>query len=325
MTEHNDNIIKFPREDLSVVEADAARWLARITSGSLTLGELAEFEFWRIASRDRDRVYRELEAMWDGLGGRSAPRNQGPTNGARTSLFRHRSLWAMRLGQIAAALIAAITISQYYSTWRYDYRTAPGESRQIALSDGSKVYMSGATAINIRFSRTGDRTVELARGEAFFEVKHDASRPFTVEVGTGKIRDIGTAFSVSHKGKSSAVAVEEGIVAVSAGGQYDLLYKGQQVSFDRYLMRAKSEVDTSTISPWRRGLYIADDKALGEVLDDLGAYYPRKILIVDDALAKRRVNVVVQLNHIEDWLEALNDTTGVSVHRYGPITIVGAR
>ncbi len=115
------------------------------------------------------------------------------------------------------------------------------------------------------------------------------------------------------------------MVAVAASGLSDTLTAGEQVSFDLYGMARKLPVATGEIAAWRRGLYVADSKPLGEVLSDLDAYHPGRIVVTSHRLAARRVNAVVQLDHIDAWLEALNETDGVAVRRLGPITLVQDR
>lgn len=327
MAQSADNIIKFPGETTAQVETAAATWLARLTSGSLTLGDLAEFEYWRAASADHDRVYRELEAMWSDLGRVQA----SPGLGGRliAGLRRYRtapaSRWGTAAGRIAAAMLAMMTGYGYLSTWRYDYHSGAGEIRRVTLADGSVASLKGDTAFDFRVSDSGARTVELARGEVFFEVVHDAARPFLVDVGSCLVRDVGTGFSVARTGRSATVSVDHGVVEVQAGGQSEVLTKGQQVGFGLYEMGRKTRVDRAAIASWRRGLYVAENKPLGEVLADLDEYYPGRILVTSARLRGIRINTVVQLGRLDAWFAALNDTKGVSVRHWGPVTLVGDR
>uniref|UniRef100_UPI0035C9A529 FecR family protein n=1 Tax=uncultured Sphingomonas sp. TaxID=158754 RepID=UPI0035C9A529 len=201
MTEQNDNIIRFPGESIAKTEADAARWLGRMTSGCATLSEVAEFALWRAASSDHERTYIELEAMWDSLapGIHSRGLRQRAAPGWRGRMTA--TGWMARAGQIAAAVLMLATTGQYLTDWRYDYRTAPGEVRRVTLADGSTVQLAGGTALDAHVSSSGPRTIDLARGEAFFEVRHDPRRPFTVNAGGGVVRDIGTGFAVAHSGR----------------------------------------------------------------------------------------------------------------------------
>ncbi len=54
----------------------------------------------------------------------------------------------------------------------------------------------------------------LDAGEAYFEVVHDAQRPFVVYAGNRRITDLGTKFSVFRNGDDVRVVVREGRVQV---------------------------------------------------------------------------------------------------------------
>jgi transmembrane sensor len=324
MTDQSDNIIQFPGASASDLEV-AAAWFARVTSGSLTLAELAELELWRAGSPERDRAYRKLETLWDGLESGVAKRSLKAR--ASSGLRRAKAPlgWRVWLGQAAAAVLAIVALNQYLTTWRYDFHTAPGEVRRAALADGSVVYLKGDTALNAHVSGSGPRVIELAHGEAFFEVKHDAARPFTVIGGGGAVRDVGTGFSVTRTGHQTTVAVEHGEVDVGAAGRSDNLTADQQVSWTMYDLGRTQYVDPALISPWRRGLYVAERKPLGEVLGDLNEYYPGRIIVTSRSLAAHRVNAIVQLGHVDALLDALNDSRGISVRRWGPLAFVSDR
>src|SRR5690606_10548060 len=64
------------------------------------------------------------------------------------------------------------------------YRTKVGDQEKITLADGSIVTLNTASRIEARMNGQ-ERTVRLLEGEAFFEVAHDASRPFRVYAGDG--------------------------------------------------------------------------------------------------------------------------------------------
>ena len=213
---------------------------------------------------------------------------------------------------------------QYLSVWQYDYVVPWGQTRTVALADGSSVTMKGGTALNVRVSASGVRTVALARGEAFFDVVHDAARPFLVDAGSAVIQDLGTGFSVERNGQSGTVSVDHGTVKVAAAGHADVLSGGEQVRFGLYDLGDKNRIDTDTIAEWRRGLYIAQDKPLGDVLGDLDDDRPGHIIVTDAALKERRINAVVQLDHIDAWLDTLGRTDGVSVRRWGSFVVVSA-
>ena len=85
---------------------------------------------------------------------------------------------------------------------------------KITLADGSIVTLNTASRIETRMNGQ-ERTVRLLEGEAFFEVAHDATRPFRVYAGDGMTVAVGTAFSVRLNKNAVEVVVSEGKVAYS--------------------------------------------------------------------------------------------------------------
>jgi ferric-dicitrate binding protein FerR (iron transport regulator) len=97
------------------------------------------------------------------------------------------------------------------------------------LSDGSIITLNKNTVLSYPTAFKGKtRTVKL-KGEAFFAVAHDTTKPFIVEVDGVSIKVVGTAFNVKNYDSSILVIVESGIVQVSNSKQSVLLHKGEQV------------------------------------------------------------------------------------------------
>ena len=90
----------------------------------------------------------------------------------------------------AAAAAALVLVAGGYAGWRamqgtatsQTYASAIATQRSVTLEDGTRVTLGGATRLSARFSHNV-RDVELTEGEAYFEVVHDAARPFKVHAG----------------------------------------------------------------------------------------------------------------------------------------------
>src|SRR3546814_5876232 len=90
--------------------------------------------------------------------------------------------------------------------------------RRVArLPDGSTVEMSGDSAIEVRYSK-GRRDIRLMRGQALFEVTHNAARPFIVKAGKGEIRALGTAFDVDLTRSEEHTSELQSLIRISYAG-----------------------------------------------------------------------------------------------------------
>lgn len=123
----------------------------------------------------------------------------------------------LRIAAVAAivAIVSHLTLSWFDSTISTDI----GEWKTERLSDGTVVTLGPSTTLHVEFS-DGDRSIALLHGEAVFEVREDASRPFIVRTDLASATAVGTRFAVSLEGLRTVVTVAEGVVSVSTRGSH---------------------------------------------------------------------------------------------------------
>jgi transmembrane sensor len=116
---------------------------------------------------------------------------------------------------IAASLAAVLAIGGVFLHSQIGLYTAGfGEQRTLTLADGSVVTLNTESQIKVDFSEKR-RSIELQKGEAFFRVAHDASRPFFVDAKDAIVRAVGTQFNVKIAPQDTVVSVVDGVVNVS--------------------------------------------------------------------------------------------------------------
>lgn len=229
----------------------------------------------------------------------------------------------------AGALIAACLLLILYpslSIWlSADYSTGVAQMRQIALNDGSHVYLAADSAIGIDFA-PGERRVHLLAGEAYFEVAPDPARPFIVSAREVATTVLGTAFDVGLMTDSVAVSVSHGRVAVA---DHDLARdtRAPLGAGDWMRVRGAGGIKRGTGSPelvaaWRTGKLIVDDEAVGDVVDALRRYYRGKIVLLPSGLSERRVTGVYNLDDPLEALQAVVEAHGASLRQIGPWLVV---
>ncbi|WP_307867212.1 FecR domain-containing protein [Variovorax sp. E3] len=121
--------------------------------------------------------------------------------------------------------------------WTAQHHTSTGERRELLLSDGTRVTLNTASAIDVRFD-AAQRLVVLRAGEILVATAPDtaaAHRPFRVQSGSGTMEALGTRFSVrqEEEGGATRIAVLEGAVRISpaSGAASRVLPAGQQGRF----------------------------------------------------------------------------------------------
>jgi transmembrane sensor len=209
----------------------------------------------------------------------------------RTGVRRWSGALAM-----AACLVLMIGIGAGWQPMRWiddlgaDYVSAPGEIRTVTLADQSQVTLDADSAIAVDFSG-GERHVQLRRGAGFFSVTHTGD-PFVVDAEKGQARVLGTQFEVRLQPHGAQVTVLSGRVGVTADrhAEQQILTAGQQVAYGEGSAQKLRVVDSEAQLAWRQGWLNYYKVTLADVVQDLGRYYPGRIVLLNDELAARRVS-----------------------------------
>jgi transmembrane sensor len=145
--------------------------------------------------------------------------------------------------------------------------TAAGERRTLQLEDGSRIVMNGGTRIVLDEDRT--RFARLDRGEALFEVVHDARLPFEVETGDALLRDMGTVFNVIRDAEQLEVAVSDGAVLFNPGREAKNLSPGMTLRQKAGAPLWVGSSDRAAIGTWREGRLTYSAAPVARIAADL--------------------------------------------------------
>jgi transmembrane sensor len=155
-------------------------------------------------------------------------------------------------------------------------RTPRGGQYQVALPDGSKVWLNAATTLRFPTAFSGkDRTVELA-GEAYFEVAANKNQPFRVKVDDMKIDVLGTHFNVMAYDDEGSfhTTLLTGAVRVEEGTEARLLKPGEEARMSLDTKNLTIAVaDTDQVVAWKNGLFQFDGATLETVLRQVARWY----------------------------------------------------
>jgi ferric-dicitrate binding protein FerR (iron transport regulator) len=159
---------------------------------------------------------------------------------------------------------------------KYNTLSNPRGSKVInmLLADGSKVWLNAGSSLTYPVSfQSKERKVSVT-GEAYFEVFHDASKPFIVNSGAMNIRVLGTHFNVNAFQDNGDIKVTllQGSVKINNGGASGILKPGEQASVDKEI-KVKSDVDLNVVMAWKNGYFEFDNASLQEVLKEISRWY----------------------------------------------------
>jgi transmembrane sensor len=194
--------------------------------------------------------------------------------------------------------------------------TRRGEQRLVQLADGSRLQLDGDTSLNVTLS-SDTRRVELARGEAYFDIAHDARRPFVVQAGTSRTQVLGTAFTIDIGRRAVKLAVYRGKVRFGAADskREDVVVPaGWRSSFASGSAIPPTRFDP-TQQDWRGAWVDTEDMILSELVDALNRRGGRVISPPPGHLANLPLSGRFKLSDPEELLGALGEAYGFQVVR----------
>ena len=283
---------------------EAAGWHASLS------GETPDFDgfmHWLEASEMHRHAYDQLTVL-DGVidAHRTGLHTQLPANDDQKPKGRN---WRWLTAIAAAFLVALLSVPLFKSGDGTIATTGIGESRQIALNDGTTIMLDAQSAI--RAQASDGRSAELLRGRAHFEVTHNPNQPFTLKVGEFKVQDLGTRFEVTKTDNGFVVSVADGLVSVGGNSFNIRAGKGERISVEGGIAQ-KSLVDSASIASWKDGRLVYEDAPLSGVVADINRYSKKK-LTLDPALAGERFSGVLIIEDGSALGRNVADLVGLSL------------
>lgn len=301
------------------IEQQAALWLARRENGACRTGDQAAFEAWLAASPTHKVTYWRLEQAWKRIDGPlSEPSVTTPLERLTQSVPSRRRVAG---AAVAAGLALALGMwggRVHLLSPRSDQaiQTETGGRNVTALTDGSSVELNAETRVR---TRIGDRRREvwLDKGEAYFDVAHDPSRPFVVHAGSRAITVLGTRFSVKRIGDKITVAVRAGKVRVDGerSAARPLFLKPGEIAVSdggSILVAAQSAEKVEEALSWRTGFITFDKTTLAEAAREFNRHNARPLVVAPE-LADLRVSGVFEARNAAAFARLMRDGLDLKV------------
>ncbi|MFH5834107.1 FecR family protein [Halalkalibaculum sp. DA384] len=268
---------------------------------------------WKRLVKDMDRLDRGSEQVGQILREQKLP--QAPTQ--HTHSHSHKVVRRLVMVAAAAAVMLAaglFTYSNYNELTSQDSESAEIAKREIVaqngeratyiLSDGSRVVLHAGSRMEVPLSfNSGERELFL-EGEAYFEVTHDESKPFTVHSESAFTRVLGTKFLLKawpDERNEVEVVVSEGKVALGREPAEEGAGSKQAIVTKNKIGRVSSESDPEVLSGvdmnwymgWTEGKLIFKDRPLSQIIPKLERWYAIEIRTENDAIARKRLTAEI--------------------------------
>lgn len=318
--------------------AEAGVWIARLHGPNRTADMDNGFRQWLATSPLHARAFELATEVWDDSQNllRVLPWESARSRGQG---FR------VAMALAAAAIVAVVGTFLYLH--QAGVSTQVGEQRLLTLEDGTRVFLNTDTRVLVRYNER-ERRVELANGEALFDVAKRGNWPFIVSAGGRQIRALGTSFVVRRDEAQRRVSVTlvEGKVSVESVGdvrepehadnasaidseivdagdnvsttrQPIVLAAGERLTFADDRPPALDRPTLEAVIAWRRGQVVLDDTPLADAVAEMNRYSVTKLVIARPEAGDLLVNGLFQAGDSESFATAVAQTYGLEVVEEG--------
>ena len=205
-----------------------------------------------------------------------------------------------------------------------------GQRETVQLADGTKIILDAGSYLRYP-EKFGNERVVYLKGEAYFEVAHDKSKPFKVYANHALVQVLGTKFNVRawEENPTVSVAVVEGKVSLSRVEKDKakaILTKGYYSSLDQTgTPERPTQVDVEQYLGWMHNEIHFREATVQEVLSQLKRWYDFDIRIEDSSILNERVSVHLLRTNVDDVLGIIAVITNTQIKRDSNIIQITSR
>ncbi len=307
--------------------------IGKVLAGEATPEEQRQLQVWsdlsaanrkyvnqiRIIFNSKHSLHFDAETAWKIV--KEKLKKEGNNQEAMASPAR---FWPLL--KIAAGIIMIMFIGIFSYRWwiqpAQTFEAASGSSvLRDTLPDGSIAFLNKGTSVSYGYNRRQKVRIIKLQGEVFFEVKHEAEKPFIVEAADVFVRDIGTAFNVKAYPESDTVevVVKAGEVQIYTSENAGLhLTPGQTGIYSKRLAEfTRLEKADTNVLAYKTGVFSFNNTDLKTVIEKINEVYDARIRLQNPALSSCRLTVNFQGEPLDTIVEIIAETLKLTVTRKG--------
>lgn len=271
--------------------------IEKILSGEATGSEKDQFDKWLLESEENRQLYEKTKVLWDRMDGVYA-HSVFDQSAAKINIRsriqaknQSKQLHKTRVWISAAAsilLLIGLGLSALYlynQNFKNKIIYTSGETvKEIQLTDGSHVWLNFNSSLQIAGNFGKKQRKVMLKGEAYFEVNRDESKPFKIYAGETTTEVLGTSFNVELDTVSGSVnvIVNTGKVGFYNSAQKDyrkILLPNDHATFlaENQKIAVSSNTDLNFLS-WKTGILKFYDTPVSEVCKVLSKHYHKQVI-----------------------------------------------
>jgi transmembrane sensor len=320
-------MVSVDTKKLEDAHADAAAWLVKLQGNARSTDLESAFRDWLEADPLHQEAFDKATEIWELLPGIAALHRLDRANDNPPPVYKPK----IRIGAMVAAALVLAPLAAGYAWFNRDpvYLTETGEQRTATLSDGTHIALNTNSKLTVIYSH-GFRRIRLDRGEAMFDVTHDPSRPFVVQVGNDQVRALGTAFVIRRGGTTAAVTLLRGRVEISrkadtnqaspfhaspAAQKLAVLVPGERALIGGDATVVLDHPQLEAVTAWRHGEVLFSNTRLADAAQELARYGGPNVVMASQSIADMRISGVFSTDKPEEFAEAVAELHGLHVEQ----------
>lgn len=189
-----------------------------------------------------------------------------------------------------------------------------GGTYQLRLSDGTQVWLNADSELEFPSAFSDQERRVRVRGEAYFEVAKDPSKPFKVEVNGMEVEALGTAFNINtHMNPDKVKTIlTEGRIRVSNDKEQIVINSGY-ATLSSLENIAVEKADIEEALAWKDGYFYFNSKNLKYILEEIARWYDVQLHIEKPISQEKYKGGIKRTESIEKLCEMLSDLTDYSI------------
>ncbi len=180
---------------------------------------------------------------------------------------------------------------------------AQKNNKNITLPDGSAIVLSPNSVLDIKENFMQHRNIKLV-GNAYFKVARDESSPFIVHTSKGKIKVLGTQFSILNHDDTFELFVTEGKVAYTHKDRTITLTADDMVSLINGNI-IKTKMYNNNYLSWKTNKLVFRNAQWMNVFKDLNRHFHIDIDYTNIKQSDCKLNTIIQSENIDTVLKEL--------------------
>ena len=323
MTKENDLISRYLLNELSPEEAKA-------------------FEHWIESNPENLEKLNDYKAVWERINNYQKGFNPNVHKALaivhksagilQNQKSRSRYTPILKIASSAALIIWIIGFAYYFNPSNPSDKivvinSGINEVKEIELPDSSHVWLNENSSLQIPVAFTKKQRKVTLKGEAFFEIKRDETKPFIISTGNTFTEILGTSFNIKMDTLSGNVSV---IVHSGKVAFYSSISKSEKSILNRtdegiFHASGNKIIRSSNLNinylAWKTGILTFNDTPLNEVCFELSKYYKKRIKTASN-VSNKSLTGTFKNEKLEDILKTIELTLDVQTETSGNESII---